>query len=38
VAFKAISSSKGKAKQDTSGEVNDSSFDDIVDEKMTLFV
>jgi hypothetical protein len=38
VAFKATSSSKGKAKQDTSSEDNDSSFDDMDDEKMALFV
>jgi hypothetical protein len=38
VAFKATSSSKGKAKQGTSSEDNDSSFDDMDDEKMTLFV
>jgi hypothetical protein len=38
VAFKATSLSKGKAKQDTSSEDNDSSFYDMDDEKMTLFV
>jgi hypothetical protein len=38
MAFKATSSSKGKAKQDTSSEDNDSSFDDMDDEKMALFV
>jgi hypothetical protein len=36
VAFKAISSSKGKAMQDTSSEDNDSSFDDMDDEKMAI--
>jgi hypothetical protein len=34
VAFQATSSSKDKAKQDTSSEDEDSSFDDIDDEKM----
>jgi hypothetical protein len=38
VAFKATSSSKCKAKQDTSCEDDDSSFDDMDDEKMALFV
>ena len=38
MAFKATSSSKGKAKQDTSSEDDDSSFDGIDDEKMALFV
>jgi hypothetical protein len=38
VAFKATSSSKGKAKQDTSNEDDDSSFNDMDDEKMALFV
>jgi hypothetical protein len=38
VAFKATSSSKGKAKQDTSSEDEDSSFDDVDDEKMALFI
>jgi hypothetical protein len=38
VAFKATSSSKGKAKQDTSSEDDDSRFDDMDDEKMALFV
>jgi hypothetical protein len=38
VAFKATSSSKGKAKQDTSSEDDNSNFDDIDDEKMALFV
>jgi hypothetical protein len=38
VAFKATSSSKGKAKQDTLSEDDDLSFDDMDDEKMTLFV
>jgi hypothetical protein len=38
VAFKATSSSKGKAKQDTSSKDNDSSFGDMDDEKMALFV
>jgi hypothetical protein len=38
VAFKATSSSKDKAKQDTYSEDNDSSFDNMDDEKMTLFV
>ena len=38
MAFKATSSSKGKAKQDTSNKDDDSSFDDINDEKMALFV
>jgi hypothetical protein len=38
VAFKAISSSKGKAKQDTSSEDDDPSFDDMDDEKIALFV
>jgi hypothetical protein len=39
VTFKATSSSsKGKAKQDTSSEDNDLSFDDMDDEKMALFV
>jgi hypothetical protein len=38
VAFKAISSSKGKTKQDTTSEDDDSSFDDKDDEKMALFV
>jgi uncharacterized protein YegL len=38
VAFKATSSSKGKAKQDTSSEDDDSTFDDTDDEKMALFV
>jgi hypothetical protein len=38
VTFKATSSSKGKAKQDTSSEDDDSSFDDMDDKKMTLFV
>jgi hypothetical protein len=37
VAFKATSSSKGKAKQDTSSEDDDSSFDDM-DNEMALFV
>ena len=36
--FKATSSSKCKAKQDTSSEDNDSSFYDMNDEKMALFV
>jgi hypothetical protein len=34
VAFKATSSSKDKAKPDTSSEDEDSSFDDTDDEKM----
>jgi hypothetical protein len=38
VAFKATSSSKGKAKQDTSSEDDDSNFDDMDDEKMAIFV
>jgi hypothetical protein len=38
VTFKATSSSKGKAKQDTYSEDDDSSFDDMDHEKMTLFV
>jgi hypothetical protein len=38
VTFKATSSSKGKAKQDTSSEDYDSSFDDMDDEMMALFV
>jgi hypothetical protein len=38
VAFKATLSLKGKAKQDTSSEDDDSSLDDMDDEKMTLFV
>jgi hypothetical protein len=38
VAFKATSSSKGKAKQDTSTEDEDSSFDDMDNEKMALFM
>jgi hypothetical protein len=38
VAFKATSSSKSKAKQDTSSEYDDLSFDDMDDEKMALFV
>jgi hypothetical protein len=38
VAFKATSSSRGKAKQGTSSEDDDSSFDNMDDEKMTLFV
>jgi hypothetical protein len=38
VVFKAISSSKGKAKQETSSEDEDLSFDKIDDEKMALFV
>ena len=38
MAFKATSSSKGKAKQETSSEDEDSSFDEIDDEKMALFV
>ena len=37
VAFKATSS-KGKAKQDSSSEDEDLSFDDMDDEKMALFV
>ena len=37
MAFKATSS-KGKAKQETSSEDEDSSFDEIDDEKMALFV
>ena len=37
MAFKAGSSSKGKAKQDTSSE-DDGSWDDDDDEKMALFV
>jgi hypothetical protein len=38
VAFKATSLSKDKAKQDTYSEDNDSSFDNMDDEKMALFV
>jgi chemotaxis protein histidine kinase CheA len=38
VAFKATSSSKGKAKQETSSEDDDSSFDDMDNEKMALFM
>jgi hypothetical protein len=38
VAFKATSSSKGKAKQETINEDEGSSFDEIDDEKMALFV
>ena len=38
MAFKVTSSSKGKAKQETSSEDEDSSFDEIDDEKMALFV
>jgi hypothetical protein len=38
VAFKATSSLKGKAKQDTLSEDDDSSFDDMDDDKMALFV
>jgi hypothetical protein len=38
VAFKATSSSKGKAKQDTSSEDECFSFDDEDYEKLTLFV
>jgi hypothetical protein len=38
VAFKATSSLKGKGKQGTSSEDDDSSFDDMNDEKMALFV
>jgi hypothetical protein len=38
VAFKATSSSKGKAKQEILNEDEGSSFDDIDDEKMALFV
>ena len=38
VAFKATSSSKGKAKQESLGEDEDSSFDEFNDEKMALFV
>jgi hypothetical protein len=38
VAFKATTSSKGKAKQETSSEDEDSSFDEMDDEKMALFV
>ena len=37
VAFKATSS-KGKAKQESSSEDEDSSFDEFDDEKMALFV
>ena len=37
VAFKATSS-KGKAKQESSSEDEDSSFDELDDEKMALFV
>ena len=36
--FKATSSSKCKAKQDTSSEDDDSSFDEMDDEKMALFI
>jgi hypothetical protein len=38
VAFKAISSSKGKTKQESLSEDEDSSFDEFDDEKMALFV
>ena len=38
MAFKATSSSKGKAKQESSSEDEDSSFDEFDDEKMALFV
>jgi hypothetical protein len=38
VAFKATSSSKGKAKQETINEDEGSSFDEIDDEKIALFV
>ena len=38
MAFKATSSSKGKAKQETSSEDEDSSFDELDNEKMALFV
>ncbi|XP_066343964.1 uncharacterized protein [Miscanthus floridulus] len=38
VSFKAASSSKGKAKQETSSEDEDSSFDEVDNEKMALFV
>ena len=38
VALRATSSSKGKAKQDTSSEDEDLSFDEMDDEKMALFV
>ena len=38
VAFKATSSSMGKAKQELSSEDEDSSFDELDDEKMALFV
>ena len=38
VAFKATSSSKCKAKQELSSEDEDSSFDDMDDEKTALFV
>jgi hypothetical protein len=38
VAFKAISSLKGKAKQDTSSEDDNSNFDDMDDEKIALFI
>jgi hypothetical protein len=38
VTFKATSSSKGKAKQEISSEDDDSSFDEMDDEKMALFV
>ena len=37
MTFKAASSSKGKAKQEISSE-DDSSFDEMDDEKMALFV
>jgi hypothetical protein len=36
VAFKATSSSKGKVKQETSSEDEDSSFDEMDDEKMAV--
>jgi hypothetical protein len=38
VAFKATSSSKGKAKQETSSEDECSRFDELDDEKIALFV
>ena len=38
VTFNATSSSKGKAKQETSSEDECSSFDELDDKKMTLFV
>jgi hypothetical protein len=38
VAFKSTSSSKGKAKQETSSEDENSSFDEMDNEKMDLFV